>query len=349
MYDVMRAWLAGSGGDFEAVAIELFRWQCERNEFLREWARSKGRLSVSRWEEIPAVPQAAYKRGAIRCFGAGEAAHWFETSGTTEGAPGRHEFATLELYEAALLRSFREAMLPDGARLPIAILTPPPAEAPHSSLVHMMETVRRELAAGGGGYYLRDGNLEAERLAADLAIWAGAGQPVMVLGTAFSLADFAEWQVREGRRVALPAGSRVMETGGFKSRRDALERDDLYALLSDALGVVEWQIVNEYGMTELSSQFYDDSLRRGEPSAWKTMPPWARVRAVDPLSEELLGDGEEGLLRVYDLANVGSALALQTEDVGVVAGERFLVKGRVARAEARGCSLGAETYLRGAV
>jgi hypothetical protein len=50
------------------------------------------------------------------------------------------------------------------------------------------------------------------------------------------------------------------------------------------------------------------------------------------------------LIRIVDLANLGSAMALQTEDVGVRHGDRFEVLGRVATAPPRGCSLGAEGY-----
>jgi hypothetical protein len=52
-----------------------------------------------------------------------------------------------------------------------------------------------------------------------------------------------------------------------------------------------------------------------------------------------MADGETGLIRVFDLANVFSVMAIQTEDLGVRHGDGFELIGRVALAEARGCSL----------
>jgi hypothetical protein len=42
---------------------------------------------------------------------------------------------------------------------------------------------------------------------------------------------------------------------------------------------------------------------------------------------------------VYDLANVRSAMAIQTEDLAVRRGDGFELQGRAAPTESRGCSL----------
>jgi hypothetical protein len=52
-----------------------------------------------------------------------------------------------------------------------------------------------------------------------------------------------------------------------------------------------------------------------------------------------------GALRIVDLANTGSVLAVATADLGVVADDGFEVLGREAGAEARGCSLAADEML----
>ena len=46
-----------------------------------------------------------------------------------------------------------------------------------------------------------------------------------------------------------------------------------------------------------------------------------------------------GLIRVFDLANVFSVLAIQTEDLAVRRADGFELLGRAALAEPRGCSL----------
>jgi hypothetical protein len=45
------------------------------------------------------------------------------------------------------------------------------------------------------------------------------------------------------------------------------------------------------------------------------------------------------LIRVFDLANVFSVLAIQTEDLGIGRGAGFELVGRAELAEPRGCSL----------
>ena len=50
-------------------------------------------------------------------------------------------------------------------------------------------------------------------------------------------------------------------------------------------------------------------------------------------------DGETGLLRIFDLANLFSAMAIQTEDLAIRRGDGFELLGRAELAETRGCSL----------
>jgi hypothetical protein len=45
------------------------------------------------------------------------------------------------------------------------------------------------------------------------------------------------------------------------------------------------------------------------------------------------------MIRVFDLANVYSVMAIQTEDLGIRRGDAFELLGRATFAEPRGCSL----------
>ena len=67
----------------------------------------------------------------------------------------------------------------------------------------------------------------------------------------------------------------------------------------------------------------------------------ARLVDMDESLEEA-APGSTGLLAVFDLANVGSAVHLLTEDLGVADGDGFQLVGRAAGAELRGCSLTVE-------
>jgi hypothetical protein len=59
-----------------------------------------------------------------------------------------------------------------------------------------------------------------------------------------------------------------------------------------------------------------------------------------------VADGKTGLIRVFDLANVFSVAAIQTEDLGIRRGGGFELIGRARLAEPRGCSLMSHSGLR---
>jgi hypothetical protein len=84
----------------------------------------------------------------------------FHSSGTTEQKPSRHfhNAESLAVYEASLLalvflKMSCQICRSADCRLPINnCLTPPPSQVPHSSLVHMFETVRQKLGAGKNAF-----------------------------------------------------------------------------------------------------------------------------------------------------------------------------------------------------
>jgi hypothetical protein len=86
-------------------------------------------------------------------------------------------------------------------------------------------------------------------------------------------------------------------------------------------------------MTELSSQFYS----RG-PDGLHTAPPWLRTCIIDPETGDEVTLGETGILRLFDLANVGSVMAIETQDLAVRHEAGFKLLGRDPSALPRGCS-----------
>jgi hypothetical protein len=340
---------------FVALARDLFAYQIARNAPYAAFARAAGfdagRLPA-RADEIPAVPAAAFKEARLAAFPTRETAVWFETSGTTLGRGGRHELPTTRLYEAALLASFDRMLLADGARLRYLNLVPDPRERPHSSLGFMMRTVARERGDGADGWHLHGDALDVDGFVRDVARARADGVAVCLATTAFALVGLLDALAERGADCALPAGSRIMETGGFKGRSRVVERAALYAQASARLGVPVASIVAEYGMTELSSQYYDGLAERAriEPRV-KVAPPWLRAVVVDGEGRPLPA-GVVGAVRHVDLANRGSVIAVDTEDLGALvdastgsAQAGLVLLGREHGAELRGCSLDAETLL----
>ncbi len=131
-----------------------------------------------------------------------------------------------------------------------------------------------------------------------------------------------------------------METGGYKGTGRELSKDDLYDLFESHLGLPAECIVNEYSMTELSSQFYTRGL-----NAPHQCPSWTRTQVINP---ETLQPADTGYLTIVDLANVGSCLAIATQDLAkksTSASQGFHLLGRDPNAIARGCSRAADAML----
>jgi hypothetical protein len=278
------------------------------------------------WRQIPCVPQEAFKHADLRSFPAEQTKKTFRTSGTTGEGYGQHHFRTLEVYETAVREGWRQAGMPDG---PFLVIAPHPDEAPYSSLSHMLGVLapRENFIAPGG--------------VIDLQRLQSVEEPVCLLGTALGFLNLFERMNQSGLSLALPAGSSAMETGGYKGSGRHVSRADLYSLFGDKLGILPDDIYNEYGMTELSSQFY----ARG-PQGLHYGLSWARAVVADPVTLEEVDNGETGILLIYDAANVGSVVGIRTRDLAVKRGEAFELLGRDPAALPRGCSRAADEWLR---
>jgi hypothetical protein len=328
---------------FESLALRVFAYQFAANAPYRRFCERRGLRpeSVRRWQEIPAVATDAFKEVPLTCFPPEQAAIVFETSGTTRQIQrGRHHLRTLDLYEASLLPAFQAHLLPDNASLPAVILGFSPEAMPRSSLSHMFGVVTRDPAL----YFLTPAGLDIEGAIAHLSQLLATEQPVLLMGTAFAFVHLLDSLTARGRRLRLPPGSRLMDTGGYKGRSRDVPKEEMYGLYTDVLGIAPDHIVNEYGMTEMGSQFYDGVLRGLWPRR-KHAPPWVRTIVADPETLDPLPHGHTGVLRHYDLANLDSVIALQTADLGSADEHGFEITGRAAGAEARGCSLAVEELL----
>lgn len=334
---------------FNQLALRLCSYQFQHNLAWRRFceARDWTPRNVDDWRRIPAAPTAAFKELELTTLPPEQRAAVFHSSGTAAQSPSRHfhNLESLAVYETSSLAWFEPHLkLSDGSHPRLLFLTPSPALAPHSSLVHMFETIRRAYPDGDGrfiGGVDANGNWTICR--GELGQALGDGRPAALFGAAFHFVHLLETPAAAALRINLPAGSRVLETGGYKGRSRSLTQDQLHALIAKRLGVRRDRIVCEYGMSELSSQAYDLALDPSRtthhaPRLFR-FPPWARVRIVSPETGREVADGETGLIRVYDLANVASVFAVQTEDLAIRRGDGFEFIGRAAAAEARGCSL----------
>ena len=333
--------------DFNALALELFSLQFQHVEPYRRYCEHLGQTPdrVADWSAIPCIPAAGFKEFDLTSLPAQDRQTVFHSSGTTGHRPGRHYHspASLELYEGSLLPWFARHLLPDRPRMRILSLVPSASEAPNSSLAHMLTTVLRHHGTASSlsvGRVGTDGNwhLDLDQTLAELEAACTHSEPLLLAGTAFGFVYLLDALSKQRLRIALPAESRLMETGGYKGRSRALSKPELYSALTRTLGIPATHVVSEYGMSELSSQAYDRQV--GELSARRfRFPPWCAGRVVSPETGLGAAPGEIGLLQVVDLANARSVLAVQTEDLAIARQDGFDYAGRAGAAEGRGCSL----------
>ena len=252
------------------------------------------------------MPTGAFKELALRSFPAERAAHVFRTSGTSTAsarrAAPRHARA-LRGVAAAELRARRAAGSRAGrARAASCVLAPSPRRGARTRRSRTCSaSLLRELG-DAGERLLRARRRAASRRARSPRSSAPAadGVAVALCGTAFAFVHLLDALARARRALALPPGSRVMETGGFKGRsRELAARRALRRASRRALGVPAARIVNQYGMTELGSQFYDSRAARCPATPRRKLgPPWTRVRLVDPeTGEDARPGGELGVDR----------------------------------------------------
>ena len=328
----------GAEAEFGDAALAAHRFQRAHNEPFDRYCHHLGvPAEIADWRSVPAVPQSAFKRFALRAFPADQTVRTFRTSGTTGEGFGEHHFRSLRLYDASILRGWDALAMPCATFL---ILTPTPEAAPHSSLAHMMGVLARQRGAARPTFLLDpDGRLDADGFREAMESCVCDALPVGLLGTALAFLNLFEGI--GSHRAVLPAGSFAMETGGYKGCGRDIAKAALYAKFAAHFDLAPERVLNEYGMTELSSQCYTRGL-----GALHTAPPWMRALVIDPETDREVAVGETGVLRLVDLANLGSVLAIQTQDLAVRRERGFELLGRDPAALPRGCSRAADERLR---
>ena len=304
--------------EFDALALEIHAFQRRWNQPFANFCAT--RSAPKTWREIPAVSQSAFKRYALS-VAPESVAKTFRTSGTTGEGFGEHHFIDTQIYERAIMRGWARLQRP---ALPRLFLTPAPQDAPLSSLAHMMGV----LADGAEHCFAIDagGRFDATRITAFLS----RCEPLAMLGTALAFLNLFE---QFPSLAPLVAGSFALETGGYKGSGRAVPKAELYEMFHTRLVLAPDDIFNEYGMTELSSQFYTRGLGRAHEGG-----PWVRALVIDPETGGEVEPGGTGALRIFDLANLGSVLAVETRDLAIRREHGFELIGRDPGALPRGCS-----------
>jgi hypothetical protein len=335
--------------DFNALALCLFAQQFQHNPAFQKFCQQRGRTprSVKSWREIPAVPINGFKDLTLSCVPPDLCARVFQTSGTTRGdVKGRHWHPDLAVYDLSMTRNFGARFMAGRERMRLGLLFPNEQLMPNSSLAHYLALALHTFGTPESRYYLDSEGLQLDALCETLAQVQRSGEPLALLGASYSFVHLMGALQARGLRFQLPAGSRLLDTGGFKGQSREMDMDTFYEQLASTFGVPRGACINMYGMTELSTQFYDAG--NATLPAVKSGPHWIRSRVLDPLTGQEVPKGERGILAHTDLGNYNSVTTILTEDVGVQVDGGFLLLGRAQGAQAKGCSLAVDEFLKAA-
>ena len=309
-----------SSEKFDALALEIFRYQYQHNQVYQDYCNLLGTESseVDSLEKIPFLPISVFKTHEVRTESF-QPEVVYASSGTTGATQSQHGVRFLSHYKISLMKGF-ELFYGSPEDYVILGLLPSYLEREGSSLVYMVDQLIKASKHEKSGFYLSN----LDELASFLAGYQGT-KKIMLIGVSYALLDLAE-----GYDLDL-SDCIVMETGGMKGRRAEMTKRDLHNTLKSAFKIEH--IHSEYGMTELLSQAY--AKKEGQFQC----PPWMKVlirEHNDPLAYTYQ---KTGGINIIDLANLSSCAFIATDDLGKDHGDYFEVLGRFDFSDLRGCNL----------
>ncbi len=322
-----------SGENFDALALEVFRFQAAYNELYGRYL-SLLNVDVQKVKSaaaIPFLPIHFFKNYSVKT-GSWQEETVFTSSGTTGETTSRHYVRDLNFYKKNTVKGFWQ-FYGDPADFCVLALLPSYLERSGSSLVCMAEHFIQLSRHPQSGFFLKNTD-ELVEILKKLQTSKPQNLKTLLLGVSFALLDLSEWltsnpSILQSSNPLLT----VMETGGMKGRRRELTRAELHGILQPAFGVEA--IHSEYGMTELFSQAYSKGEGKFHPAS--TMRVFTR-EITDPLTPQR--PGKTGVLNIIDLANFDTCSFIATDDLGRVGEDgSFEVLGRMDNSDIRGCNL----------
>ena len=309
--------------EFEALALDVFRFQFENNRVYRSFCDLlyKHPSDIKNLTEIPFLPIQFFKTREV-LSSQNKVEKIFTSSGTTGSTTSKHFVTDLNIYEESYLKGFQHfyGNIEDYA---VLALLPSYLERDGSSLIYMVDDLIQKSNHPESGFYLNN----LQDLAKTLNILETKGQKTLLIGVSFALLNLVE-QFQFSLKHTI-----VMETGGMKGRRKEIIRQELHDKLKKGFGVS--QIHSEYGMTELLSQAYSKGNGVFECAPW--------MKIITRYTEDaltLLPQNKTGGINIIDLANINSCAFIATQDLGKTSENgQFEIIGRFDNSDIRGCNL----------
>lgn len=294
--------------------------------------------------DLPAVPVQAFKKFALKSIADSDVFKTMTSSGTTGQAVSQIflDKTTATLQAKALSRIMTDFLGPKRRSM-LIIDTPEVLRDP------------RMFSARGAGILgmMNFGRNHTYALNADLTgnfgtaydfLTAHQKEPLLLFGFTFMIwQGFYQEFLKHDVRLDL-ADAVLIHAGGWKKMQEyAVDNDTFKAALRDRFGS-NFRIHNFYGMVEQTGSVYVEC-----EEGHFHVSNFSDMIIRDPVTLEALPFGETGVIETLSvLPQSYPGVAILTEDMGVIKGEDdcpcgrkgkyFEFRGRIPRAEIRGCS-----------
>lgn len=294
--------------------------------------------------DLPFLPVRLFKQHLLESIEPGERFKVLTSSGTTGQAVSRIALDRLtSAYQTKAMVRIMQSFLGKD-RWPMLVIDHPGVirdrlsfSARGAGILGMSNFGRRPV------YALQDDSMALDFEGVISFLEASAESPVLLFGFTFMVWEFLVRALENsGRCLHIPNGILVHSGGWKKLQVQAVENDTFKRRLQAVTGIQ--RVHNFYGMVEQVGSIFVE-CEQGHLH----VPSFAEVivRRADDWSEAAIG--EEGLIQVLScLPHSYPGHSLLTEDLGQLTGEddcpcgrlgrTFTVKGRLPKAEVRGCS-----------
>ena len=202
--------------------------------------------------------------------------------------------------------------------------------------------------SAGADYYL---NVINNNLSFDLKRFEDTldkqpeNEPLIIFGFTYVLYfDVIKKLVESGKSFKLPKDSKVLHIGGWKKLESKkIGKIQFNREISNVFGISPVDVIDIYGFTEQMGLIYPDC-----EFGFKHTSNFSRLIVRDPVSHEILNDGEVGILQfISPIPHSYPGNSILTDDLGLITsreqckcgrhGISFKITGRAKKAEVRGC------------
>ncbi|HXE98515.1 MAG TPA: hypothetical protein VN642_19085 [Dongiaceae bacterium] len=333
-------------GLFNHLMLSCFADQCASSAPYRDYCRKVGTTpeTVTDWDEIPAIASFRHRERLDRLCPGQSVDELCRTSRTVDLRHTRGPFfpdkRLVELMRRVQLEAARRYLFPDIPRMKMLFFVPQPRMAPGMVMASGIERFRQEFGADGSRFLISFTGLDLKGFVRELRSAEQSGEPLAILGVTHGLDYFMDACLKAGVGFRLPAGSRIMDSGGFMGRYAATPPEQFFHNCETVFGISRNYCVNALWICESSTVYFDALLAdiiAGRPGARrKVPPPWTRVLIVNPLTFRRVEPGKIGLIRLYDLSNRGMGAVVQTDKMGCEIGDGFEIIGKLDRNDPQG-------------